>query len=93
MTGPDAKAPGKRVLLLLATASVLNFLDRNIIGILALPIRTEFNLSDTALGTVGVFSMYRLKTSTHTTVISTMISQENTLPTQVLRASIACRKP
>ena len=54
MTGPDAKAPGKRVLLLLAAAYVLNFLDRNIIGILALPIRTEFNLSDTALGQVGV---------------------------------------
>jgi predicted MFS family arabinose efflux permease len=54
MSGTDAKAPGRRVLLLLATAYVLNFLDRNIIGILALPIRTEFNLSDTALGQVGV---------------------------------------
>ena len=54
MSGTDAQAPGKSVLLLLATAYVLNFLDRNIIGILALPIRTEFSLSDTALGQVGV---------------------------------------
>lgn len=50
----DRQAPGRRVLLLLGLAYVFNFLDRNIIGILALPIRTEFELSDTALGELGV---------------------------------------
>ena len=54
MTEVDRRAPGRRVLLLLGLAYVFNFLDRNIIGILALPIRTEFDLSDTALGELGV---------------------------------------
>ena len=43
-----------RVLLLLLFAYIFNFIDRNIIGVLAVPIREEFNLSDTALSTLGV---------------------------------------
>jgi MFS family permease len=45
-------SPGhrNRILLLLLLAYIFNFIDRNIIGILAVPIRAEFGLSDTALG-------------------------------------------
>jgi MFS family permease len=46
--------PGGRVLLILLLAYVFNFIDRNIIGVLAVPIRTEFALSDTALSTLGI---------------------------------------
>jgi MFS family permease len=44
----------KRVLLLLLFAYIFNFIDRNIAGVLAVPIRDEFNLSDTALSQLGV---------------------------------------
>ena len=47
-------ASGRRVLLVLLVAYIFNFIDRNIIGVLAVPIRTEFQLSDTALSTLGV---------------------------------------
>ena len=50
----DSRALRTRVLLLLLFAYIFNFIDRNIIGVLAVPIRTEFNLSDTALSTLGV---------------------------------------
>lgn len=43
-----------RILLLLLLAYIFNFIDRTIIGVLAVPIRAEFGLSDTALGTLGV---------------------------------------
>jgi MFS family permease len=42
------------VLLLLLFAYIFNFIDRNIIGVLAVPIREEFGLSDTALSHLGV---------------------------------------
>ena len=42
------------MLLLLLFAYIFNFIDRNIIGVLAVPIREEFQLSDTALSTLGV---------------------------------------
>jgi MFS family permease len=42
------------VLLLLLFAYIFNFIDRNIIGVLAVPIREEFHLSDTALSQLGV---------------------------------------
>ena len=51
-TGGDAS--GRRVLLVLLLAYIFNFIDRNIIGVLAVPIREEFQLSDTALGDLGV---------------------------------------
>ena len=44
----------RRVLLLLLFAYIFNFIDRNIIGVLAVPIRAEFGLDDKALGTLGV---------------------------------------
>ncbi len=43
-----------RVLLLLLVAYIFNFIDRNIAGVLAVPIREEFDLSDTALSQLGV---------------------------------------
>lgn len=45
---------GGRVLLLLLLAYVFNFIDRNVAGVLAVPIRAEFHLSDTALSGLGV---------------------------------------
>ena len=42
------------MLLLLLFAYVFNFIDRNIVGVLAVPIREEFGLSDTALSHLGV---------------------------------------
>lgn len=57
MTGSGmAKAggPGGRVLLILLLAYIFNFVDRQIIGILAVPIKAEYGLSDTALSVLGV---------------------------------------
>ena len=51
---PDDHALRTRVLLLLLFAYIFNFIDRNIAGVLAVPIREEFNLSDTALSQLGV---------------------------------------
>ena len=42
------------MLLLLLFAYIFNFIDRNIIGVLAVPIREEFGLSDTSLSHLGV---------------------------------------
>jgi MFS family permease len=39
---------------LLLLAYIFNFIDRNVAGILAVPIRAEFHLSDTALSDLGV---------------------------------------
>ena len=50
----EASRHGGRVLLVLLLAYIFNFIDRHIIGVLAVPIRTEFALSDTALSTLGV---------------------------------------
>ncbi len=41
------------VLAVLIAVYILNFLDRQIISILAIPIKTEFHLSDTQLGWLG----------------------------------------
>ncbi len=56
MTEPstDDRALRTRVLLLLLFAYIFNFIDRNIVGVLAVPIREEFGLSDTALSHLGV---------------------------------------
>jgi predicted MFS family arabinose efflux permease len=53
-TDPAERALRTRVLLLLLFAYIFNFIDRNIIGVLAVPIREEFDLSDTALSHLGV---------------------------------------
>jgi MFS family permease len=46
-------APGRRVLLILLLAYIFNFIDRQIIGVLALPIKAELGLSDAQLGLMG----------------------------------------
>jgi MFS family permease len=47
------RGPGARVLLILLLAYIFNFIDRQIIGILALPIKSELQLSDKQLGLMG----------------------------------------
>lgn len=58
MTGSDSagerSGAGTRVLLVLLLAYIFNFIDRQIIGILAVPIRGEFALDDKALSVLGV---------------------------------------
>jgi MFS family permease len=46
-------SPGGRVLLVLLLAYIFNFIDRQIIGILAVPIKAELELSDTQLSLMG----------------------------------------
>ncbi|MGQ0661124.1 spinster family MFS transporter [Sphingosinicella sp.] len=46
-------SPGGRVLLVLLLAYIFNFIDRQIIGILAVPIKAELGLTDTQLGLMG----------------------------------------
>lgn len=46
-------APGRRVLLVLLLAYIFNFIDRQIIGVLAGPIKAELGLTDTQLGLMG----------------------------------------
>jgi MFS family permease len=53
-TPTPARAFRTRVLLLLLLAYIFNFIDRQIVGILAIPIKAEFELSDTALSVLGV---------------------------------------
>lgn len=52
---PRAPSPGYRfyVLAVLILIYMLNFLDRQIIGILAAPLKAEFHLSDTQFGLLG----------------------------------------
>jgi len=51
--GIGGTGPGGRVLLILLLAYVFNFIDRQIIGVLALPIKAELQLSDKQLGLMG----------------------------------------
>ena len=46
-------SPGGRVLLILLLAYIFNFVDRQIIGVLAVPIKAELGLSDRQLGLMG----------------------------------------
>lgn len=46
-------APTGRVLLILLLAYIFNFIDRQIIGILAVPIKADLGLTDTQLGLMG----------------------------------------
>jgi MFS family permease len=52
-TAAAAGAPGGRVLLILLVAYIFNFVDRQIIGILAVPIKADLGLSDGQLGLMG----------------------------------------
>jgi len=45
---------GGTVLTVMLLAYIFNFIDRNVIGVLAVPIRKEFGLSDTALSQLGI---------------------------------------
>ncbi|HWN81613.1 MAG TPA: MFS transporter, partial [Candidatus Udaeobacter sp.] len=47
------RTPGGRVLLILLLAYIFNFIDRQIIGILAVPIKAELALTDTQLSLMG----------------------------------------
>jgi len=49
----NGSKPGTRVLLILLLAYIFNFIDRQIIGILAVPIKAELALSDKQLGLMG----------------------------------------
>jgi len=51
--GIGEAGPGGRVLLILLLAYIFNFIDRQIIGVLALPIKAELGLSDRQLGLMG----------------------------------------
>lgn len=57
MTDHTSRNEGSRgrwlILLMLILAYILNFLDRQIISILAVPIQKEFDLTDTQLGLLG----------------------------------------
>ena len=55
MAGSSARgaSPGGRVLLILLLAYIFNFIDRQIIGVLAVPIKAELQLSDTQLSLMG----------------------------------------
>ena len=54
MAGSRSEAtPGGRVLAILLLAYIFNFIDRQIIGILAVPIKAELQLSDTQLSLMG----------------------------------------
>jgi hypothetical protein len=50
---PDAVAYRGYVLAILVIVYTFNFIDRQILGILAVPIKTELGLSDRALGMLG----------------------------------------
>ncbi|MGZ8337463.1 MAG: spinster family MFS transporter, partial [Allosphingosinicella sp.] len=52
-SGREAGENGSRVLLILLLAYVFNFVDRQIIGVLAVPIKAELGLSDGQLGLMG----------------------------------------
>ena len=51
--GPQGQARGGRVLAILLLAYIFNFIDRQIIGVLAVPIKAELQLSDTQLSLMG----------------------------------------
>jgi len=50
---PDRKRNASVVLALLLLAYIFNFLDRQILGILAKPIKADLHLSDTEFGAIG----------------------------------------
>ena len=52
-TAARSGGPGARVLSILLLAYIFNFIDRQIIGVLAVPIKAELGLSDRQLGLMG----------------------------------------
>ena len=53
MGAPARRTPGGRVLTILLLAYIFNFIDRQIIGVLAIPIKAELQLTDTQLSLMG----------------------------------------
>jgi MFS family permease len=54
LTSPSSPAvPGARVLAILLIAYIFNFIDRQIIGVLAVPIKADLQLTDSQLGLMG----------------------------------------
>jgi predicted MFS family arabinose efflux permease len=53
LNGNEARRGSSLVLALLLLAYILNFLDRQILGILAQPIKADLHLSDTEFGAIG----------------------------------------
>jgi MFS family permease len=51
--GAGQRTPGGRVLAILLLAYIFNFIDRQIIGVLAIPIKADLGLSDTQLSLMG----------------------------------------
>jgi len=52
-SGTKEAGPGRHVLLVLLLAYIFNFVDRQIIGVLAVPIKAELALTDGQLGLMG----------------------------------------
>ena len=52
-TAAPLRSPPGRVLGLLLLAYIFNFLDRQILGILAAPIKADLHLTDTQFGAIG----------------------------------------
>jgi MFS family permease len=52
-SGKVGATPGARVLWILLLAYIFNFIDRQIIGVLAIPIKAELGLTDRQLGLMG----------------------------------------
>jgi MFS family permease len=53
-SGSGGTGPGRRVLLILLLAYIFNFIDRQIIGVLAVPIKAEFAVDDETLSYLGI---------------------------------------
>ena len=53
MSQPNPSRAGARVLAILLLAYVFNFIDRQIVGVLAVPIKADLALSDSQLGLMG----------------------------------------
>src|ERR1700761_534383 len=49
-TGSGTKAGGGRLLAILLLAYIFNFVDRQIVGVLAVPMKRDLGLTDTQLG-------------------------------------------
>jgi MFS family permease len=84
-SGSEGGGPGGRVLLVLLLAYIFNFVDRQIIGILAVPIQAEFDLSDKSLSYLGV--VFGLFYATIAIPIAWLADRRNRVP--IIAASIA----
>jgi MFS family permease len=78
------------VLAMLLVVYTFNFIDRQIFGILATPIKTELNLSDTQLGALGGFA-FALLYSTMGLPLAWLGDRRGRTP--VIAASLACGAP